>query len=94
MVNTVAAYAAADLGRPRKFISLNLIVTPEYIRRVLEQTDDVVIHAGRVDRGMSPPDVLESVPGTHLERESGLNEQSYIVPGAGGLGEVINNAWV
>ena len=27
-------------------------------------------------------------------RERGLNDQQYIVPGAGGLGEVINNVFV
>jgi uracil phosphoribosyltransferase len=32
-------------------------------------------------------------PGVEWERERGLNEQSYIVPGAGGMGEVLNNAW-
>ena len=31
--------------------------------------------------------------GTHWERERGLNEQGYIVPGAGGMGEVLNNSW-
>jgi hypothetical protein len=43
---------------------------------------------------MSPPEVLRSVPGTYPDRERGLNEIQYIVPGAGGLGEVINNVFV
>ena len=36
---------------------------------------------------LSAPDVLETVPGERWDEERGLNERSYIVPGAGGLGE-------
>ena len=38
--------------------------------------------------------VLRTVPGTFWEREKGIDDRGYIVPGAGGLGEVINNSWV
>jgi uracil phosphoribosyltransferase len=80
-------------GEPRHCFALNLIVTPEFIRRL---TDDfpgkVDIFAYRLDRGMSPPDVLLSRPGSQWDRESGLNDIQYIVPGAGGMGEVMNNA--
>lgn len=92
-LRTLEAYRSMDAGRPAKTVALHLIVTPEYLRRVLAATKDVVIYAGRVDRGLSAPDVLESVPGTFPDRERGLNEHDYIVPGAGGLGEVITNAW-
>ena len=34
------------------------------------------------------------MPGKYWGREKGLNAHDYIVPGAGGLGEVINNAFV
>jgi len=37
---------------------------------------------------------LRTIPGTHPEGEFGLDERQYIVPGAGGLGEVINNVYV
>ena len=43
---------------------------------------------------MSPPDVLDTVPGTHWDRESGLDARQYIVPGGGGFGELMNNSWV
>ena len=33
-------------------------------------------------------------PGTLPEGERGLDDHQYIVPGAGGLGEVLNNSWV
>jgi uracil phosphoribosyltransferase len=33
------------------------------------------------------------IPGSD-SRESGLNEVDYIVPGAGGVGEIINNSWI
>jgi uracil phosphoribosyltransferase len=93
IVQALRAYHSLNAGTPRNVVALHLIVTPEYIRRVLRETDEVVIYAGRVDRGNSPPDVLAKVPGTHLERESGLNEVQYILPGAGGLGEVLTNAF-
>lgn len=81
-------------GRPRKIVMCHLMVTPEYLRAITTRFPDVHIYALRLDRGMSPPDVLESIPGTHWERERGLNANGYIVPGAGGLGEIINNAFV
>lgn len=80
-------------GKPCKVIAMPIIVTPEYLRNVLDHVDDLVIYAGRIDRGLSDAEVLDSVPGTHWDRERGLNERSYIVPGAGGLGEVLNNSW-
>lgn len=90
----VRAYRERDLGDPRALIALHLIITPEYIRRVSEEAPEVRIHAGRVDRGMSSPEVQAEIPGRRIAEESGLDEAGYIVPGAGGLGEVINNAWV
>jgi uracil phosphoribosyltransferase len=80
-------------GKPRRVVVLPMICTPEFLRRVLDSVEDVVIYAARLDRGLSPADVLETSPGTHWERERGLNERSYIVPGAGGMGEVLNNSW-
>ena len=38
--------------------------------------------------------VLGSKLGAHPELESGLNEKQYILPGAGGLGEVLTNAFI
>jgi uracil phosphoribosyltransferase len=66
-------------------------VTPEYLQRITSKFPQVEIYALRLDRGMSSPDVLATVPGTHWEQERGLNHIDYIVPGAGGLGELINN---
>ena len=45
------------------------------------------------DRGLSTPEALAERPGTLWAEERGLNESGYIVPGAGGLGEVLNNSW-
>lgn len=81
-------------GTPKKCITLHLIVTPEFIRNVLAEHPDTVIYALRLDRGLSPAKVLSSVPGTHWGDEKGLDEHQYIVPGAGGVGEILNNAWV
>jgi uracil phosphoribosyltransferase len=61
---------------------------------VRRQHPDVIVYALRLDRGLSPVEVLTAVPGERWEEERGLNEHHYIVPGGGGLGEVINNAYV
>lgn len=86
-------YHEAVHGTPRKVIALHLIVTPEYLRHVTRHPE-VTVYALRLDRGLSPPDVLETVPGTRWEEERGLNDHQYIVPGGGGLGEVMNNSYV
>jgi len=79
-------------GAPSKIITLHLIVTPEYIARVTSDHPDALIYALRVDRGLSSEEVLASKPGSR-PGEVGINEVQYIVPGAGGLGELINNSY-
>ena len=88
----IQTYKSPSLGTPRKLIALHLIVTPEYLLKVSQEHPDVLIYAFRLDRGLSSQKALQSIPGTHWEEERGLNETQYIVPGAGGLGEVLNNA--
>ncbi len=80
-------------GEPARVIALPMIVTPEFLRATLDAIDTLVVVAGRLDRGLSPADVLATPPGTHWDREKGLNEHDYIVPGAGGMGELLNNSW-
>ena len=80
-------------GQPARIIAMPMIVTPEYLRAVTEELEHVAVYSLRLDRGMSPPEVLDEVPGQRWEDERGLNESGYIVPGAGGLGEVLNNSW-
>lgn len=81
-------------GPPRRLVAVHLIVTPEYLRRVTSEHPDARVYAIRLDRGLSLPEVLALEPGEDWERERGLNEHQYIVPGAGGLGELMNNSWV
>ena len=38
--------------------------------------------------------LLATIPGERWDEESGLNDHHYIVPGAGGLGEIMNNSFV
>jgi uracil phosphoribosyltransferase len=73
---------------------MHLIVTPEYLKNVLRAHPDTVVYALRLDRGLSPDDVLQTAPGTRWDEEKGLDDHQYIVPGAGGVGEILNNAWV
>jgi uracil phosphoribosyltransferase len=87
-------YRAEVTGAPLKVIALHLIVTPEYLRHVRGRHPEVIVYAMRLDRGLSAPDVLATVPGERWDDERGLNEHQYIVPGGGGLGEVMNNSFV
>lgn len=87
-------YAAIGAGTPARVVFVHLIVTPEYVQRVHAAHPDVRIHAIRLDRGFSTSAALELPPGTLPAEERGLDGHQYIVPGAGGLGEVLNNSWV
>ncbi|MBN2360606.1 MAG: uracil phosphoribosyltransferase [Deltaproteobacteria bacterium] len=80
-----------DFGRAAKYVTANLIVTPEYLRRMQRSHPDVIVYAVRLDRGASPAAVLADVPGSRWNEESGLTERGYIVPGGGGFGEIMNN---
>ncbi len=90
----VSHYKNEVKGKAKKYIALHLIITPEYIRKMTQDHPDVEIYALRLDRGLSPKDVLEATPGKFWDREVGLNENQYIVPGAGGIGEILNNSFV
>ncbi len=81
-------------GPPEKVIHIHLIVTPEYIQAVHERYPNVEIYAIRLDRGMSAPEIFDTVPGSRWAEERGLDEHQYIVPGGGGFGEILNNSWV
>lgn len=93
MSRAVSYYREEVEGLPERVIAMNLIVTPEYIRRMTSDHPDVQLYALRLDRGMSPDEVLDTVPGEQWERESGLDAHDYIVPGGGGFGELMNNSW-
>lgn len=81
-------------GNAIKFISVHLIITPEFIKKLKSTHPDVIIYAGRIDRALSEQEILKLKPGQDIENEFGLNEIQYIVPGAGGVGEIINNSFV
>lgn len=87
-------YKKTHGGGAKTLITLNLIITPEFIRCIHKHHPEVLIYALRLDRGCSPPDVLDTIPGSRWDEESGLNEKDYIVPGGGGFGEIMNNSWV
>lgn len=80
-------------GRPASVALLTLIATPEFLAKVLAHRSAPHVFTVRVDRGMSAPDVLRTLPGTRWSEERGLDGDDYIVPGAGGVGEVLNNSW-
>jgi uracil phosphoribosyltransferase len=94
IVSSIDYYKSKVPGHAKKFLALHLIVTPEYLKKVLSAHPDVAIYALRLDRGLSPKAVLETPPGTHWDQEKGLNDKQYIVPGGGGFGEIMNNSFV
>lgn len=94
MSKTLDLYKKDVPGKALKWVVAHLIITPEYIQKMQENHPDVLIYATRIDRGLSPEHVLNTTAGTHSDQEVGLNDQSYIVPGAGGVGELINNSFV
>ena len=79
-------------GATARYVCMNLVITPEYVRRLVRDHPDVRLYAVRLDRGLSAPDVLAALPGERWEEERGLTDHQYIVPGAGGFGEVLNNS--
>ncbi len=81
-------------GKAKKYIALHLIITPEYIERMTKDHPDVEIFALRLDRGLSSEEALRNIPGKLKDQERGLTDNQYIVPGAGGVGEVLNNSFV
>lgn len=94
IVHAVDHYKRKIYGNARQFVALHLIVTPEYLKNLHLSHPDVHVVAVRLDRGLSTPEILKTLPGTHWDKERGLNEHQYIVPGAGGLGELLNNAHI
>ena len=94
MISALTHYKTRLDGKPGQCVTMHLIVTPEYLRNVLKAHPDTIVYAWRLDRGLSAPDVLATIPGSRWDEEKGLDEHQYIVPGAGGVGELLNNAWV
>lgn len=94
IVSAIEHYKKSVPGPARKYLALHLIVTPEYLRRVLKAHPDISIYALRLDRGLSPDAILKAPLGKHWDQEKGLNDKDYIVPGGGGFGEIMNNSFV
>ena len=81
-------------GKELFFVGLHLIITPEFVKTITQNHPEVKIIALRLDRGLSDEETLQTIPGTHPEKERGLTDIQYIVPGAGGVGEILNNSFV
>jgi len=77
-----------------KIIVMHLIVTPEYVKKITDSHPDVTIMAIRYDRGLSEQKSLDAEIGKYPEGEKSLTKTKYILPGAGGLGEIINNNYI
>lgn len=93
--NTLCAvldhYAKIFPGKPKAVVALHVIVAPEYLKRISQDHPEVTVVSARLDRGLSTPDILKTPFGKNWSKESGLNINDYIVPGVGGVGELLNN---
>ena len=90
----IEMYQQKVAGKPRKTICVNLIVTPEYLKRITSRHPEARVYALRLDRGLSPAEVFGTVAGELWDKERGLDDRQYIIPGGGGFGELMNNAYV
>lgn len=77
-----------------QYIAIHMIITPEYIHRLKNSHPELKVVCARLDRGLSEDQILKSELGEFPGQEKGLNAMDYIVPGAGGVGEIINNCFV
>lgn len=93
IVQVYEHYKNAVGGIPLMMVALHLIITPEYLEKVTKACPDLQIFALRLDRGLSSQNVLDEIPGKNWKQEKGLNNHQYIIPGAGGLGEILNNSY-
>lgn len=94
MVRAMNMYKNLPDGAPKAMIALHLIVTPEYLKTLVTHHPDACIYAMRLDRGMSAEAIFQTPLGRFWAEEKGLNDRQYIIPGAGGLGEILNNSYV
>ena len=92
MEHALAAYGANGPDGPGRALALHLIVTPEYLAHARNKMPRLNVWTLRVDRGLSAANVLARPLGADWDAERGLNEHAYIVPGAGGVGELLNHA--
>ena len=66
LVEVIDHYKKQVPGPAKAYISLHLIITPEFIRRVTDAHPDVIIYAARLDRGLSAKEILSTPLGAHL----------------------------
>lgn len=81
-------------GTPQKEIAIHCMITPEYLDTIQKHCPHLTVYAARLDRGLSSESTLGTPLGSDWKSEKGLNSHQYIVPGAGGIGEILNNAFV
>lgn len=94
-INQVLDYYKQNVtGKPKAWVSLQLMITPEFIRNVSAKHKDLKIFSFRLDRAFSTEKALQNIPGKFWDEEKGLNPKDYIVPGGGGFGELMSHAWV
>lgn len=89
----ISHYKKDVSGQAKKFITINLMVTPEFLKRMKTDHPELIVYGARLDRGGSSLEVLQTKPGSKWDQESGLTDKQYIIPGGGGFGEIMNNSY-
>src|SRR5438128_3275055 len=56
----ISTYKEGVVGKPRKIIAANLIVTPEYVKKVTTTHPEAIVYALRLDRGLSPAEIFDT----------------------------------
>ncbi len=76
---------------PRAHRRVTMIATPDDLRAVTGAFDDLAVYTARIDRGL--PASLAAFQSERWDEQRGLNDKLSIVPGAGEVGEALDNAW-
>ena len=57
-VEEVIDFYQKKFGRPKKFVVVNLVITPEYIKRVEKISATISLYAARLDKGLTKDDFI------------------------------------
>ncbi len=57
-VSEVIDFYQKKFGRPKKFVVVNLVITPQYIKRVEKIPAPISLYAARLDKGLTKDDFI------------------------------------
>ena len=57
-IEEIINYYQKKFGRPKKFVVVNLVVTPQYIKKLEKINADIHLYAARLDKGLTKDDFI------------------------------------